>query len=193
MLCSHVDDHALEDGLSGLRAAASVEELHRLVVTRRVSGRSTRHQEAVELFVHHHSDDPGGAVDTAVLLCTEWRWNRCTAKLIVGICATGILDDLALDELADRLLWPDRPRVRHPLSWLGLDWTALDLSSGTVVGHGVDQDRPVDVADSLSDGDAQRAINLGLASGRAQVRKVALRVLADRIDAVRRAAPTPTP
>jgi len=143
--------------------------------------------------VHHHSDDPGGAVDTAVLLCTEWRWNRCTAKLIVGICATGILDDLALDELADRLLWPDRPRVRHPLSWLGLDWTALDLSSGTVVGHGVDQDRPVDVADSLSDGDAQRAINLGLASGRAQVRKVALRVLADRIDAVRRAAPTPTP
>ncbi len=25
-------------------------------------------------------------------------------------------DDHALDELADRLLWPDRPRVRHPLS-----------------------------------------------------------------------------
>lgn len=237
------DDHAVEGGLSELRAATSIEELHRLLVTRRVGGRSGRHQEAVELFVHHHGDDPGGAVDTAVLLCTEWRWNRCTAKLIAGICVTGILDDLALDELADRLLWPDRPRVRHPLSWLGLEWTALD-ASGTVVGHGVDQDRPVDserspaeppllrwaaghllrrqrtdldrlrkratsldslhgplviagaldVADSLTDGDAQRAIDLGRASGRAQVRKVALRVQADRVDrsdAVRQARADP--
>jgi hypothetical protein len=61
------DDDAVEGGLSELRAATSVEELHRLLVTRWVSGRSGWHQEAVELFVHHHGDDPGGAIDTAAL------------------------------------------------------------------------------------------------------------------------------
>ena len=239
-------DHGMtEDGLSELQAATSVEDLHRLLVTRRVRGRSTQHQEAVDLFVHHHGDDPNGAVDTALLLCTEARWDRCTAKLIVGICDTGILDDPSLDELAGRLLWQDRPRIRHPLSWLGLEWTTLDLRDWTVVGRGVDRDRPVDtelpparppllrwaaghllrrgqtnlnrlrkraasldahhgppviagmldVVDCLSEDDIRRAIDLGLESGRAQVRKVALGVLADRVDrtdAVRRAQADPT-
>lgn len=47
----------------------------------------------------HHREHPTGGVDTAVLLCTERRWNRCTTKLIVDICATGVLGD---DALADR-------------------------------------------------------------------------------------------
>ncbi|MDQ2883201.1 MAG: hypothetical protein M3Y48_19020 [Actinomycetota bacterium] len=232
------------DGLSELRAASSLKDLHRLIVMRQVSGRSTQHQEAVELFVHHHGEDSTGAVDTALLLCTEPRWQRCTAKLIAGICEAEILDDRALDELAGRLLWQDRPLIRHPLSWLGLEWTALDLRDWTVVGRGVDQDRLVDnerpparppllrwaaghllrrkrtdldrlrkraasldalhgppviagaldVVDWLTDDDARRVIDLGLASGRAQARKVALRVLADRIDrteAVRRARADP--
>jgi len=238
------DDDTVDPGLSELRATTSIEALHRLLVTRSVGGRSTRHQEAVELFVQHHGDDPSGAVDTAVLLCTEWRWDRCTAKLIAGICATGILDDTALDELADRLLWPARPLVRHPLSWLGLGWTALDPQDWTVVGRGVDRDHPVDnerlptaspllrwaaghllrrqrtdlgrlrkraatldsqhgpsviaggldAVDSLTDDDARRVIDLGLASARAQIRKVALRALVDRGDpseAVRRARADP--
>ncbi|MGH8571106.1 MAG: hypothetical protein ACREX8_00830 [Gammaproteobacteria bacterium] len=228
------DDHAMvEDGLAELRAAASVEELHRLLVTRQVGGRSGQHQEAVELFGHHHGDDPGGAVDTAVLLCTEWRWYGCTAKLIVGVCATGILDDVALDELADRLLWPDRPRVRHPLSWLGLEWAARGLGDRMVdnerprtrppllrwaAGHLLRRQRTdlhrlrqraasldgldsssvtagmLDAMDSLPDADVYLAIDHGLASGRAQIRKMALRVFADRVDrteGVRRAREDP--
>jgi hypothetical protein len=227
-----MDDDVADDDLAELRAAASVADLHRLLVTCRVSGRSTRHQEAVELFVFHHREDPVGAVDTAVLLCTEWRWNRCTAKLIADICAAGILDDDALDALAERLLWADRPSVRHPLSWLGLEWMSIDLASGDVVGRGVDRDRLVDhqrspaeppllrwaaehllrrrrttvdrlhgraasldsrrgpailagaldAADSLTRPGLRAAIESGLASGRAQVRKVALQVMAARID-----------
>lgn len=225
-------DDDLTDGLDELRAAASVAELHRLLVRCQVSGRSTRHQEAVELFVRHHGEDPAGAVDSAVLLCTESRWHRCTAKLIADLCATGILDDDRLDELADRLLWADPPSVRHPLSWLGLEWTEIDLVTGRVVGRGVDRDRLVDhqrspaeppllrwasghllrrrrttleqlrrraavldsrrgpavlagaldAADSLTSRDLRTAIDLGLGSGRAQVRKVALRVMAERVD-----------
>lgn len=131
-------------GLAELRAAASVVDLHRLLVSSQVGGRSTRHQEAVELFVLHHREHPTGGVDTAVLLCTERRWNRCTTKLIVDICATGILGDDALDALADRLLWTDRPSVRGPLSWVGLEWMSIDLGSGRVVDGGIDRDRPVD-------------------------------------------------
>lgn len=157
----------------------------------------------------------------------------CTAKLIVGICATGILDDVALDELAARLLWPDRPRVRHPLSWLGPEWAALGLGGRTVdnersptrppllrwaAGHLLRRQRTdlhqvrkraaslngggspsvaagmLDAVDSLADADARRAIDHGLASGHAQVRKMALRVFADGVDraeAVRRAREDP--
>lgn len=222
------------DGLAELRAAASVADLHRLLVRFGVGGRSSRHQEAVELFVLHHREHPAGAVDTAVLLCTEWRWNRFTAKLIADIHAAGILDDDALDALADRLLWADRPSVRHALSWLGLEWTSIDLTSGHVVGRGVDRDRLVDdqrspaeppllrwaaghllrrrrttvgrlrsraatldsrrgpavlagtldAADSLTGPDLRTAIEIGRTSGRAPVRKLALQVMADRVDPV---------
>lgn len=227
-----MDDDVPDEGLAALLSAASVADLHRLLVRRAVSGRSTRHQEAVELFVLHHREDSAGAVDTAVLLCTEWRWHRCTAKLIAGICAAGIFDDDGLDALAGRLLWADPPSVRHPLSWLGLEWLEIDPSSGEVVGRGVDRDRLVDhqrspaeppllrwaaghllrrkrttlerlrsrtasldsrrgpavlagaldAADSLTHPDLRAAIDLGLGSGRAQVRKVALQVMADRGD-----------
>ena len=221
-----------DDDLAEIRAAASVAELHRLLLRGRVGGRSTRHREAVELFVHHHREDPADAVDTAVLLCTEPRWHRCTAKLIADVCATDILDDDALDALADRLLWPDRPSVHRPLSWLGLEWLSIDVSSGKVVGRGVDRDRLVDhqrspaeppllrwaaghllrrkrtpldrlrnraaslnswggpavlagaldAADSLTHSDLRTAIESGLKGGRGQVRKVALQVMAERVD-----------
>jgi hypothetical protein len=227
-----MDDDVPDDALAALRAAASVADLHRLLVRPRVGGRSTRHQEAVELFVLHHREDPAGAVDTAVLLCTEWRWSRCTAKLIAGICAAGILDDDGLDALAGRLLWANPPSVRHPLSWLGLEWLEKNLASGDVRGRGVDRDRLVDhqrspaeppllrwaaghllrrkrtglerlrrraasldsrrgpavlagvldAADSLGHADLRTAIDLGLESGRAPVRKVAPQAMADRID-----------
>lgn len=225
-------------------AAASVTELHRMLITQPFLRRSTQHREAIGLFARHHGDNLAGAVDTAVLLCTAWRWSRCTDKVIDGICGTGILDEGSLDELANRLLWPDRPLVRHPLSWVGLRWVEIDLDEGRVVRRGternrmVDAERPhaeppllrwaaghllrrqltdltglggrasaldsrhgpaviagaLDAADVLTEDDARRAIAFGLASGRAPVRKVALRVLADRldrIDAVRRATADP--
>jgi hypothetical protein len=63
---AHVEtDHVMaEDGLSELRAATSAEDLHRLLVTRRVRGRGTQHQEAVGLFVQHHGDDPSATATT---------------------------------------------------------------------------------------------------------------------------------
>ncbi|MFN2496509.1 MAG: hypothetical protein ABR608_11475 [Pseudonocardiaceae bacterium] len=40
----------------------------------------------------------------------------------------------------------------------------------------------LDAVDNLAEADARRAIEHGLASGRAQVRKMALRIFADRVD-----------
>ena len=107
----HVD---AGDGLSELRAASSVKDLHRLLVTRQVSGRSTQHQEAVELFVHHHGEDSTGAVDTALLLCTEPRWQRCTAKLIAGICDGVLPDSRAPDGPPARPMCPGPPCIPTP-------------------------------------------------------------------------------
>lgn len=73
-----------DDDLTEIRAAASAAELHRLLMRGRVGGRSTRHREAVELFVHHHREDPADAVDTAVLLCTESRWHPPSRRCCAG-------------------------------------------------------------------------------------------------------------
>ena len=108
-----------------------------------MGGRSTRHREAVELFVHRHRDRP--TPSTPLCCCAPNRGRTgCTAKLIADVCASDILDDDALDALADRLLWPDRPAVRRPLSWLGLEWLSIDVASGEIVSRGVDHDRLVD-------------------------------------------------
>lgn len=79
-------DHvAAEDGISELWAATSLENLHRLLGMRRVSDRSTQHQEAVELFVRHHGEDPRGGVDTALLrggeLLLGAGWRLCSIRL----------------------------------------------------------------------------------------------------------------
>ena len=211
-----------------------------------MGGRSTRHREAVELFVHRHRDRP--TPSTPLCCCAPNRGRTgCTAKLIADVCASDILDDDALDALdalTDRLLWPDRPAVRRPLSWLGLEWLSIDVASGEIVSRGVDHDRLVDhqrspaeppllrwaaghllrrkrttldqlrnraasldsrggpavlagaldAADSLTHSDLRTAIESGLKGGRGQVRKVALQVMAERVDsaeAVRRARVDP--
>jgi len=52
--------------------AASAEQLWRLLVTRPGRGEPAP-SVAVELFTLHHGSGTPGAVDTALLLCTDWR------------------------------------------------------------------------------------------------------------------------
>ena len=56
-------------------------------------------------FRRLHTDRPVHALRTAQLICTDLRWRRVTAPLIVDIEQSGILDNRALDQLGDGFLW----------------------------------------------------------------------------------------
>ncbi len=131
----HWDDHPdrteidpLTD-LVGLWTANDPEELWRALVL--YSDRSTTdHWLAVRLFRRHHADGTPGALTTASLLCTDHRWDRCTARLIAGIAEASLLSEDDLDELAARFLWSDRFRFEYPVSWIGTEWVSIDVTRG---------------------------------------------------------------
>jgi hypothetical protein len=131
----HWDDHPDRaeidppTDLVGLWTASDPEELWRILVLH--SDRSTtEHWLAVRLFRRHHDDGTPGALTTASLLCTDHRWDRCTARLIAGIAETSLLSKDDLDELAARFLWSDRFRFEYPLSWIGTEWFSIDVTGG---------------------------------------------------------------
>jgi hypothetical protein len=74
--------------------------------------------EAVCAFRRLHKDRPAHALRTAQLICTDLRWRRVTAPLIVDIEQSGILDERALDQLADGFLWDDTLAWPVPEQWL---------------------------------------------------------------------------
>lgn len=110
-----------DEGLARVRAASSSADLHRLLITGHLSARSADYREAAGLLRQFHADDVRGVADTAVLLMLSERWHPHTAKMIADLVASGILTGEALDEVAQRLLWPDRPTWTHPSSWFGLE------------------------------------------------------------------------
>ena len=74
--------------------------------------------EAMCAFRRIHKDRPAHALRTAQLICTDLRWRRVTAPLILDIEQSGILDERALDELADGFLWEDKLAWPVPEQWL---------------------------------------------------------------------------
>jgi len=84
---------------------------------------------AVDAFQRLHRGGESGAFDSALLLCTDWRWRRVSAQVIAGIVETGILDDDDQDRLADMLLWQDRVRYRHPIWWIATGFVEYQLGS----------------------------------------------------------------
>lgn len=113
--------------------AASPEHLQRMLVFRHLSRPTNHHWEAPALLVRHHADDAGGAVDTAFLLLTADRFDRCGAKVIDGIVRTSILGDEQLCELAGWILWPDEPHIFYPAQWLEEEFGGpiIELNSET--------------------------------------------------------------
>jgi hypothetical protein len=113
----------------GLWTASDPEELWRALVVH--SDRSTTdHWLPVQLFRRHHADGTPGALTTALLLCTDRRWDRCTARLIAGIADASFLSVDDLNELAARFLWSDRFRFEYPVSWIGTEWVSIDVTGG---------------------------------------------------------------
>ncbi len=84
---------------------------------------------AVEAFRRLHVNGEPGAFDSALLLCTDWRWRRVGTQVIAGIVNSGILDDDDQDRLADALLWQERVDYRHPVGWIATSFVEYDLNS----------------------------------------------------------------
>jgi hypothetical protein len=100
----------------------NVEALHRYLIVGGIGWchrRSAVTSTAVEVLRHYHGEGQPGAVDTALLVCTDHRWERRTGDVVRQLADCGVIDDGGLHELADRLLWPDRICFVHPWIWFG--------------------------------------------------------------------------
>jgi hypothetical protein len=100
---------ALQD-LAGLWLAESAPELWERLVWTGGLGPSANHWDAAGLFRKFHGQGQPGAMDTALLLCTDDRWANATGRMIAEIAASGILTDDQLVRLAERFL-------EDPLRW----------------------------------------------------------------------------
>jgi hypothetical protein len=118
-------DHPVSMEISEITDALS---LRRWLVSGAV-GRPVPPAVAVEAFRRLHRRGEPGAFDSALLLCTDWRWRGVSAKVISGIVDSGILDDGDQDRLADLLLWQEQVHYRHPIWWIGTTFVEYDLES----------------------------------------------------------------
>ena len=103
-------------------------------------GRSTRHQEAIELLVGLSGPSELPREFVALMICTCRRWDRVTARLITAIEDSELLDPADLDDLADAFL-SDEHVIAYPLAWVSPEWLEIELhDSSTGAVRVVDQD-----------------------------------------------------
>lgn len=62
---------------------------------------------------------PGEAVECALLLCTDRRWEDETVQFVRQILRGGLIPDADLDRLAEHFLWKDRLVIDYPVDWVG--------------------------------------------------------------------------
>ena len=112
------DLESWQRALFDLHLAESVDDLQRvLTLDHGISGSADAY-EPLELLRRFHGDGSAGALFTATLLCTDYRWRRASRRLIAGIAESGILDADALDELAEIFI-RDAVTVSVPVEWFG--------------------------------------------------------------------------
>jgi len=104
------------------------QDLWRLLVTV-PGGRELPPTVAIDTFRRLYDAGQPKPVDSALLLCTDWRWRRTSARVLAGIVETGILDDSDQDRLAEELLWSDKVRYVHSLGWFGSSFIEFELAA----------------------------------------------------------------
>ncbi|MGH2513725.1 MAG: hypothetical protein ACRDGQ_13700, partial [Candidatus Limnocylindrales bacterium] len=114
----------LED-LIGLHGATNAEELWRALIAP-PAALAGHPFEAIGLFRQHHGNGEPDALTTALLLCTDRRWEPYTGRLVAGLVDTGILDEANRGELVECFLWSDVYRVEYPIGWFGTRLVVVD-------------------------------------------------------------------
>jgi hypothetical protein len=104
-------------------------------------GASSNHWDAGLLFRRHHGDGQPGALETALLLCTDLRWRRATAGLIAEIAGSGVLDGNELAVLAESFLY-EAVIWEAPAAWTEGAWIEIVLSESADGDDGPAEDDP---------------------------------------------------
>jgi hypothetical protein len=139
---------AFED-LVALFEAKSAEELWRTLLLGGGLPTSPNSWDAGLLWRHHHGDGQPGAIDTALLLCTDLRWRRDTARLIATIASSGLLDAGGRAELAQCFLGGTTVTWEAPAEWSDGPWIHIPLDPVDDVS--VDFDVDVDADDEADE------------------------------------------
>jgi hypothetical protein len=87
-----------------LWTAATTDDLRRILVLYPPMRRTADAFEPFVLLSKHHEIDPAGSAVTAMLMVTDIRWRDGTGRLIRQIEQSGMVDDGALDLLAEAFL-----------------------------------------------------------------------------------------
>jgi hypothetical protein len=107
------------DDWAAISSVDSPDQLWHYLATHPTLRAMREGSQALSVFRRlHKAGTAPGALATAALLCTDPRWRRVTAPMIVNIEETGILREAELDELADGFLWEDHYAWVVPQAWL---------------------------------------------------------------------------
>lgn len=117
-----------EDETPDVADVPDAPKLWRLLVTT-ARARELAPTAALDTFRRLHDAGQPQPADSALLLCTDWRWRRTSARVLAGILEAGVLDDADQDRLANELLWSDKVRYVHPLGWIGSTFIEFDLDA----------------------------------------------------------------
>jgi len=132
----------LEDA-ARIHGAATPDALWRYLVANVHQRAMTNTFDAIVAFGALHKDRHATALRTAQLICTDQRWRRVTSALVVDIEQSGILDEPALDQLADGFLWEDTLGWPVPDGWLRDGRARVRRKNGNPGRRGAVVDRPI--------------------------------------------------
>lgn len=128
-----------------LWTAETADDLRRILVLYPPVRRTADAFEPYLLLSKHHKLDPAGAAVTAMLMVTDVRWRDGAGRLIRQVEQSGIVDDGALDLLAEAFLAAeDALYWEVPDEWFGDEIViAIDEADQEIVEkEGEDDDRP---------------------------------------------------
>ncbi|MGH2718749.1 MAG: hypothetical protein ACRDJU_09235, partial [Actinomycetota bacterium] len=133
--------------LAGLWLAASPPELWRQLVWGGGLEPSASSWDATALFRRFHGEGQPGAIDTALLLCTDSRWANATGRLVDEIANSGLLSDDQLVALAEQFL-EDQLRWVLPDELAAGPWVEIVLSEAEDDGDASQDDAAPEPKDS---------------------------------------------
>jgi hypothetical protein len=129
-------DEAFEE----LAALGDADEVcRRLLASPWGWGRSTRHEEAVELLTGVSATSELPPAFVALMICNCQRWGRVTARLITALEHSELLDAASLDELAEALLSHEHV-IAYPPALVSPEWLDVELHDRSGNVRVVDQD-----------------------------------------------------